>query len=611
MESEVTDGLGSASTALWKASCKDCQAELAARNSTNKGKNAAGKQPAQLRESASGFQYSSEWADRLLERGDSRSDRCERHRRTHRLAIQALAVPYVDLEVIGQVADPRHPTGPLGGLGPLPPVHRESTASVDLAKFEFGMTDRDIVEILAGLRTHQVAVIEAGTGTGKSTFMPFRLMNPPPGAPLHLSRRGPIVVTEPRRAAAKSVSLFVGEELSLAHNSRTCAKHIGPGFSVGYQVSGEKHWDAACRLLYVTDGTMINWVRDGRLAHIGAVIIDEAHERSENIDIILAQLRDKIRQYPHLRVIVTSATLDKTFFVEYFGGSDRVFHFSVPPKKTFGYGIPLFVGTAIDENVIAGGITFGVEPQRQIRFEGWSAFGPEFDGYPPEDLRETTRKLEKLRCIEPISTEDWKKQMPLAVASQIVAIAVGTEWGDILGFLPTTETIDLCVDHVAEGLAARGRDGQFDIYPLLASTDKNISEKATAARSRGDRRKIVVSSNLAETSLTVKGVRYVVDSGLICQPEWDSALASGSYPTKPHSQSGVRQRWGRVGRDAPGWVFPLYTAEQFLAMARNTPPGSAQNNLESFYMKLLAAGLDLSDAALPANFRHERVNVRC
>jgi HrpA-like RNA helicase len=540
----------------------------------------------------------------MLQRGNSRSDRCERHRKAHRLAIQALAVPYIDLAVIGEVPDPDHPAGPLGSLGPLPVLHRERTIETDLSGFEFGMSDSDVLRILEGLRDKQVAIIEAGTGTGKSTFMPFRLMNPPPGAAFHLSARGPIVVTEPRVAAAKGVSRFVGEELCFGHDSRECQSHVGPGYAVGYQVSGEKYWDTACQLIYVTDGTMINWVRDGQLARIGAVIIDEAHERSENIDIILAQLRATVHNYPHLRVIVTSATLDRNFFVQYFGGEGNVFHLEIPPTKTFGYGVPLFIDTRVDESVITQGLTIG-STTPPIIFEGWKKWGTEEAGFPAEDLQETTAKLERLRCVPEIPVEDWRDEMPSAVAKQVVAIAKGTQWGDILSFLPTTASIDRAVAEIHEGLSAAGLKKTFDVYPLLATTDKSISEKATAARSRGQRRKIVVSSNLAETSLTVKGVRYVVDSGLICQPEWDPQLASGSYPTKPHSQSGVRQRWGRVGRDAPGWVFPLYTIDQFLTLPRSTPPGSAQTNLESFYMKLISAGVNVEEAALPANFRHE------
>lgn len=283
---------GTSTTSVWQASCKDCAAEQL--SLSRKKRKSFGNAALQ-------FEYSDTSANRSLELGNTRSDRCERHRKAHRQAITALAVPYVDLKVIREVADPNNPSGPLGGLGRLPIVHKRYKRSVDLDGFGFGMSDADILAIIDGLVDNKVAVIEAGTGTGKSTFMPFRLINPPPEAQLNLTKLGPIVVTEPRRAAATGVSRFVGEELCFGHNSRTCHQHIGPGYPVGYQVSRDKNWDNACDLIYVTDGTMINWVRDGSLSKIGVVIIDEAHERSENIDIILAQLREKLHEFKHLK----------------------------------------------------------------------------------------------------------------------------------------------------------------------------------------------------------------------------------------------------------------------------------------------------------------------
>ncbi|MBS1301537.1 DEAD/DEAH box helicase [Loktanella sp. SALINAS62] len=474
------------------------------------------------------------------------------------------------------------------------------------------MSDADVLAILDGLADKRVAVIEAGTGTGKSTFMPFRLMNPPPGAQLDLTKVGPIIVTEPRRAAATGVARFVGEELCFGHNSRNCYHHIGPGYPVGYQVSGDKNWDAACDLVYVTDGTMINWVRDGSLSKIGMVIIDEAHERSENIDIILAQLREKIQELKHLRVIITSATIDCNFFISYFGGSEQVFHYAVPEKKSFGYGVPLFVGCDFDKNTLVEGLSVSssLESQeRDISFPGWAEAGPVDEFGECENLLEHTKELLNLRCIDPMPYEDWKEsiskadaiaKMPAAIAKQVSAIAKGTEWGDILAFLPTKDLIVDAVKKIRDHLASDDLD--FDVYPLLASEPKSTIDKAIAARDRGDKRKIVVSSNLAETSLTVSGVRYVVDSGLICQSTWDHELATGSLPTKTHSQSGLRQRWGRVGRDGPGWVFPLYSLEQFQSFSVDTSPSSTRINLESFSAKLIAAGIDLENTPLPAGF---------
>ena len=115
---------------------------------------------------------------------------------------------------------------------------------------------------------------------------------------------------------------------------------------------------------------------------------------------------------------------------------------------------------------------------------------------------------------------------------------------------------------------------------------------ALEARRKGDRRKIVVSTNLAETSLTVEGVRFVVDSGLIAQSEWDPDVAQGGIRTKAHSQAGIRQRWGRVGRKAPGWVFPLYTKGQLIDLAEDTDPGSTRDNLEQMVMTAKLGGID-------------------
>ncbi len=603
---------GFAATTVWEAACKDCQAEqFELRNDrpTGRGKRTARKEVGDSVAPPT-FKYSDSWARRTIERGNSRSDRCERHRKAHRSAIQAISVAYIDLCTIGEVADRQNPTGPLGGLGPLPAIHRKQNSAVDLGGFELGMSDEDILQLLDGLTRKRVAVVEAGTGTGKSTFMPFRLMSAPSGAAIRLTDSGPIIVTEPRKAAAKGVAAFVGESMCFGHDPRTCTDHIGPGFPVGYQVSGDRNWDSACQLIYVTDGTMINWVREGRLATIGTVIVDEAHERSENIDIILAQLRDQLRRFEHLRVIITSATIDKNFFIEYFGGTEQVFYQKVEARKSFGYGVPFFIGTEISDAVIEHGLV--VEPGDGTSglanlFEGWSEVGQSVNGGPPEDLRATTRKLRELPRPGVLPVEQWKDLMPRALANQIVDIAAGTQHGDILGFLPTSEAINEAVKAIKDGLEPRGLD--FDVYPLLSTTPENIRDRALESRSRGEKRKIVVSSNLAETSLTVKGVRYVVDSGLICQPEWDPTIASGTYPTKAHSQSGLRQRWGRVGRDSPGWVFPLYTLEQFRSQAKNTPPGSTQTNLEIFYMKLLSAGIDIDNVSLPANFVHK--NVEC
>ena len=182
MGDEVATPLrGSSRTTMRVAVCKDCQREIEAleRAIADAPPKDAKKLRRQLEAKSPSFTYPENDATRKLDRGGSRSDRCPDHRREHGKHTEGMAVAYVDLATVGEVEDRENPTGPLGGLGPLPTTHDASPESADLAKHEFGMNDEDILEILELLRDKQVLVLKAGTGTGKSTFAPYRLLDPP------------------------------------------------------------------------------------------------------------------------------------------------------------------------------------------------------------------------------------------------------------------------------------------------------------------------------------------------------------------------------------------------------------------------------------------------
>ncbi|MAY97888.1 MAG: hypothetical protein CMH84_15345 [Nocardioides sp.] len=611
---------GSSNSQMREAVCKDCLREERAAQ--------LGKSVNELPEDfEKEFVYNERSAQVKLDRGQTRSDRCKRHRARHRVNIQGMAVPYIDLKTVGEAVgahDEQGPTGPFGGLGPMPEAHKMAeTESVDLGKFGFGMDEQHIHTILGHLANSEtrILVVKAGTGTGKSTYMPYRLLDPPDGAAIALSKLGPIIVTEPRVQATTGVAGFVGSVMSGAGG-------VGPGFPVGFQVSGDRAHDDACQLVYVTDGTMINWLREGRLSTIGTVIVDEAHERSTNIDFIMGYLKKAIDRYPHLRVIVTSATFDAEFYRWYFGGPGKVEVVDVPAVKTIGYGFPLFPDldaaspggkdlTQVWRDVVGDDL-----PLRQTADPADAAFvtthfqqsapplkanevavGNEAEIGWVEDLQDTTTKLLPLRYMGPeVPVHQWKERMPKVLGEYMVKLVKGLDaagiYGDVLGFLPTSKSIDEAVAVVREGLGLQGDTGRpapddiAAVYPLLSTLEADLKTKALAAQGKGDLRKIVISTNLAETSLTVEGVRFVVDTGLIAQSEWDPGMAQGGIPTKPHSQSGIRQRWGRVGRKSPGWVFPLYTKQQFLELAQDTPPGSARSNLEQLIMTAKLGGID-------------------
>lgn len=548
---------GTASSIQWAALCKDCR-----RNFKNK--------------ASPNFTYPDAWIETVVEKGGTRSDRCPVCRREHSKDAKTFAAPYVDLDVIGRVTDPLSPNGPLGGLGPLPIEHERTEIESNLNEYDFGLRDEDITKLLAGLVGKRVAVVTAGTGTGKSTFLPYRLLIPPENSPLKIADNGPIVVTEPRRAAAIDTATFVATKL---HKS-----HVGAGSDVGYRVQNEPAYDGSCRLLYVTDGSLINWLRDGSFKRFGAIIVDEAHERSKNIDLILGFLRDALPKAPHLKIIIASATIDPKFFIDYFGGTEQVYYLDAPAQKTWGYGMPLWPGEIID-----------------LEHPDWQKKGPN-----GEDLQAITEQLLKLRILdEPIDpgnhASSWRDKMPRLVAEQVLALLKGTQQGDILAFLPGKDAIETAIE-----LIKKKASRNVDIYPLLRNSPPQIQLAARGEKNDKARRRVVVSTNIAETSLTIDGITYVVDSGLIRQTQWNSETASKFIPVVVHSRDGVKQRWGRVGRKSPGWVFPLYSKDQYETESifpAHTPPESVRDDLEQFFLTAKSAGIDTpKDFLWPAAF---------
>lgn len=616
---------GKSSSFMRTAECKDCLREV---------------KPEDRKLDDVEFTYNEAWAAQQIDRGGSRSDRCPKHRQSHRKHIQGIAVAYVDLVTVGQAVgaddETTGPTGPLGGLGPLPGLHVEKKGTADLGAFGFGMDDNHIREMLSFLECDEqrILIVKAGTGTGKSTYMPYRLLDPPEEC-FRLSDLGPIVVTEPRIQATIGVAEFVGQQLSGAQG-------VGPGFPIGYQVSTDRNHDSACQLIYATDGTVVNWIREGRLSEIGTIIVDEAHERSLNIDFIMGFLKRNIERYPHLRVIITSATFNADFYVEYFleqygmrevpeGGRSPVKKMVIPAQKSIGYGFPLFPSLdaveAGDDGVSAEDVTAGWEracgpglrlaeslDEDEFISEHWTRYADAFESHDltadrqsevgeREDLHVTTRRLLPYRFTGPaIDKRQWQREMPKLVGAFVTRLVKGLEdeeiFGDVLAFLPTANAIEEACEILRYAL---GDD--VDVFALLSKLPTEEKRDALEARRKGDRRKVVVSSNLAETSLTVEGVRFVVDSGLICQERWDVESANGTLPTVEHSQSGIKQRWGRVGRKEPGWVFPLYSKSQFVSLPEDTPPGSTRSNLESLVMTAKLGGIDeIADFPWPASF---------
>ena len=366
--------------------------------------------------------------------------------------------------------------------------------------------------ILATLRDHQVVVIAGETGSGKTTQLPKMLLE------LGLHGEGLIGHTQPRRLAARTVAERLAEELGTEIGS-----------AVGYQVrfTAEVGTDTSVKLM--TDGILLAEIqRDPQLRRYSAIIIDEAHERSLNIDVILGYLKRILPQRPDLKVIVTSATIDPERFSEHFSTEE-----SGPA--------PI---------IEVSGRTYPVE----IRYR------------PPE---ETSGDLLDSVC------------------EAVVELASEPD-GDILVFFPGEREIRDAAE--ALGSAVTGHRGLAgaQILPLFGRL--SLAEQRRVF-TPGGRRRIVLATNVAETSLTVPGIKYVIDTGTARISRYSTRTKVQRLPIEPISQASANQRSGRCGRTSDGICIRLYEQEDFEARPEFTDPEILRTSLASVLLQMSAMGI--------------------
>lgn len=484
------------------------------------------------------FGYSAEAERRALARGLSRPERCGECRQRHRREIGTLGLTHLELQPLMPPPPEGLTSGSLGRLIRPPRAHtlRRSAGSYDFSKF--AIRDQHLEEFFRLLDQRQVCVIVAPTGAGKSTLLPYRLMVPPSSMPVDFfTRRGQILVTQPRIQATRNIPDFVAKKL---HGST-----LGPGFDVGFRHSGTPQMDRSNKLVYVTDGTLINMIVRNELPQLGVVMIDEAHERSLNIDLILGLLKRQLPRFPHLRLIIASATIDSGKFVEFFGGKDVVGFYEFPGERPH----PI-----------------------EVRYSD-----------------------------DPVPPNQMPAQMPDLVAEKVLAILRSMDEGretegDILAFLHGEKPILRAVSAIRDEVEADRRlAGRVDVLPLFTRLPQHEQDAALQAKKNQNRRRVVITTNVAETSLTVEGIVHVVDSGLINQAEWDLRTHTTFVAATRHSRAGCRQRWGRAGRKAPGIAHCLYTEVQFIddeIFPAFSQPEIQRAPLEQIVLTAKASGID-------------------
>ncbi|MFC4586800.1 ATP-dependent RNA helicase HrpA [Sphaerisporangium corydalis] len=354
-------------------------------------------------------------------------------------------------------------------------------------------------DILDVVRDHQVVIVAGETGSGKTTQIPKICLE------LGRGVRGQIGHTQPRRIAARTVAERIAEELDTPL-----------GDAVGYKVRFTDQSGDGTLVKLMTDGILLaEMQRDRLLSRYDTLIIDEAHERSLNIDFILGYLKQLLPKRPDLKVIITSATIDPERFSRHFGDA------------------PI---------VEVSGRTYPVEVRHR-----------------------------------PI-TDDQEDQAQAIVDAVDELCAEGP--GDILVFLSGEREIR----DTAEALKGR----KEEVLPLYARLSSGEQHRVFQAH-RG--RRIVLATNVAETSLTVPGIKYVVDPGFARISRYSHRLKVQRLPIEPVSQASANQRKGRCGRTSDGICVRLYSEEDFLGRPEFTDPEILRTNLASVILQMTSLGL--------------------
>jgi len=684
-------------------------------------------------------------------RGWSRPERCDRCRAQHAREINSIGQAYYKVRTLRPILDPKRLTSDLGRFEREDRPHEaRETHPAPLDDKKFGIKDDRLIEMFdffvqdPGL---QVVVVVGPTGSGKSTYLPYRLVElpenykdvegnvreeywtvpidtdvdlaaatsaikhtplskglrrhytSPPSDPRALVHRvsaidpkmfhryGQIVVTQPRIQATRNIPDYIAKAM--------IGCRLGAGFDVGFRHSGSPNSDWNTKLAFVTDGTLITWIAKGELDKINTVMIDEAHERSLNIDIIIGMLTQLLPRYPRLKLIIASATISADKFINHFnqhlptrrnaagnvlpncrlmefeGKSFKVSpHFrrdDEPPLDYYRENLPpdsegnpqwegrhrtpkdiheqvadkaMEILTAMYDTSPNGGYLTDNSGQKIDITERQGDVLVFLHGEKPiqnccQRLEELARKAlgerVKLRAL-PLYTTLKQQQQDEALKERkqphdvlferIVAlleqmVAGEKPQADVLVTLNNAGQIhNLCASLAsranAETITVK-RDGKDveapnPIFPLkesvsfypwftpetsrqlyegmpdranliidppvagrvrvVISTSRhrsklNASEYQHRLEEKSTERRVVVSTNVAETSLTIHGILHVVDSGLINQNKWDRPTQTSSVSPILQSRAGCKQRWGRAGRLQAGDAWLLYTEKQF------------------------------------------------
>lgn len=368
-------------------------------------------------------------------------------------------------------------------------------------------------EVLKSIRENRVTIIEGSTGSGKTTQIPQFILE------TDLLREGKkLICTQPRRVAAINVATRVAQEMDVAL-----------GDVVGYCVRFDSKESEKTKLKYMTDGLLIReFIADPNINGYDVVIIDEAHERTINSDIIIGLLKELVKRRDDLHVVVMSATLEASKFTDFYNDAPHL----VVPGRLF--------------------------------------------------------------PVDKIYTDESVQNYLDAAVTTVLKIHNEEPEGDILLFLTGEEEIETTCERLRDQSSGRNHKNGMStlVLPLYASLPPKEQQRVFTPAPRPNQRKIVVATNIAETSVTIDGIVYVVDPGFVKQSQYNPDRRMYSLLVTPISQAAADQRAGRAGRTRPGKCYRLYTEASYnQTLPPQTVPEIKRADLCSVILTMLATGI--------------------